>query len=115
MRPNMSGQRGLTLPLVLVMAAIALVAISSTTFLAGHFRSTTIAQDADRIYYALDAAVGAVMADLVRGADPLDESYRPPDVSVNNLAAVVEIIAPGSRATPTSSPQYFDTGVGHPT
>ena len=39
---------------------------------------------------------GAVMADLLRGADPLDESYSPPDVFVNDLAPEVEIIAPGT-------------------
>jgi len=55
-RPHMSGQRGFTLPLVMVMTAISLVANSSITLLARHFRSITIAQDGASIYDPLDAA-----------------------------------------------------------
>lgn len=107
-------QQGFTLPFVLVMIAISLVAVSSVTFLAAHFRSITSAEDGERIYYALDAAVEAVMADLVLGADALDPSYVPLNVSVNALTPSLTVTAPGDVANPTPTFQYFDPGLRHP-
>lgn len=107
-------QQGFTLPFVLVMIAISLVAVSSVTFLAAHFRSITSAEDGERIYYALDAAVEAVMADLVLGADALDPSYAPLDVAVNELTPRLTITAPGEVASPAPILQYFDPGLRHP-
>ena len=106
-------QRGFTLPFVLVMIAISLVAVSSVTFLAAHFRSITSAHDGERTYYALDAAVEAVMADLVLGADALDPSYVPLDASVNELTPSLTITAPGEVAGPAPTQQYFDPGLRH--
>ena len=107
-------QQGFTLPFVLVMIAISLVAVSSVTFLAAHFRSITSAEDGERIYYALDAAVEAVMADLVLGADALDPSYAPLEVSVNELTPGLTLTAPGGVAIPAPTQQYFDPGLRHP-
>jgi len=107
-------QQGFTLPFVLVMIAISLVAVSSVTFLAAHFRSITSAEDGERIYYALDAAVEAVMADLVLGADALDPSYVPLDVSVNELTPTLTVTSPGEVAGPAPTFQYFDPGLRHP-
>ena len=107
-------QQGFTLPFVLVMIAISLVAVTSVTFLAAHFRSIISAEDGERIYYALDAAVEGVMADLVLGADALDRSYVPLDVSVNQLTPSVTITAPGAVASPAPTQQYFDPGLRHP-
>ena len=96
------------------MIAISLVAVSSVTFLAAHFRSITSAEDGERIYYALDAAVEAVMADLVLGADALDPSYVPLDVSVNELTPSLTFTAPGEVASPAPTQQYFDPGLRNP-
>ena len=113
-RDHHLGQGGFTLPFVVIMLALSVVAVSSVTFLATHFRSITSAEDGERAYYALDAAVEGVMADLVRGADVLHSSYNPPAVSVNGLAPSVAITAPGSAASPTPLQQYFDPGLRHP-
>jgi len=112
------GQGGFTLPFVLVMVALSLVAISSVMFLATHFRSITSAEDGERVYYALDATVEAVMADLVRGADALDLSYQviKPEVSLydQTLSAAVDIFPPGAVAGPAPIQQYFDPGLRNP-
>ena len=108
------GEGGFTLPFVLVMIALALVAVSATTFLASHIRSVAAAEDGERVYYALDAAVEAVMADLVRGADAVDASYTPPAVTLNDITPSVTTTAPGAVATPTPTQQYFDPGVRNP-
>jgi len=96
------------------MIAISLVAVSSVTFLAAHFRSIISAEDGERIYYALDAAVEAVMADLVLGADALDPSYAPLEVSVNELTPGLNLTSPGGVAIPAPTQQYFDPGLRHP-
>jgi len=108
------GEEGFTLPFVVVMLAISVVAVSSVMFLTTHFLSITSAEDGERAYYALDAAVEAVMADLVRGADALHSSYNPSAVSVNGLTPSVTITTPGSAASLTPLQQYFDPGMGHP-
>lgn len=113
-RSHHLGQGGFTLPFVIVMLAVSVVAVSSVTFLATHFRSITSAEDGERAYYALDAAVEGVMADLVRGADALHSSYNPPAVSVNGLTPSVAITAPGSASTLAPLQQYFDPGMSHP-
>lgn len=109
----LGNQDGFTLPFVVIMLAVSVVAVSSVMFLATHFRSITSAEDGERSYYALDAAVEAVMADLVRGADLLD-SYNPPAVTINGLTPSVTIATPGSAASPTPLQQYFDPGLRHP-
>ena len=50
-------QSGFTMPFVLVMIPISLVAISSVTLLATHFRSIATAEDGERLYYAMDAGI----------------------------------------------------------
>lgn len=108
------GQGGFTLPFVVVMLAISVVAVSSITFLATHFLSITSAEDGERAYYALDAAVEAVMADLVRGANPLEPICSPSTVTINGLTPCVTITTPGSAASLTPLQQYFDPGMRHP-
>lgn len=107
-------QQGFTLPLVMIMVAISLVAISSVTFLATHFRSIANAEDGERIYYAFDASIEAALADLVRGADLLDASYSPPSVALNDVTPSITIADPGSVATLAPLPQFFDPGVSDP-
>lgn len=108
------GQGGFTLPFVLVMVAVSLVAVSSVTFLATHFRSITSAEDGERIYYALDANIEAVLADLVRGADPLGSSYSPPVLAINDLNPGITFSPPDGAASPPRLQQYFDPGLRHP-
>ena len=107
-------QGGFTLPFVLVMIAISLVAISSVTLLATHFRSISAAQDGERLYYAMDAGIEAAMADLVRGADLLDPSYKPPELNVNAVKTTVTIDSQGEAARPDPTLQYFDPGLRDP-
>ena len=108
------GQGGFTLPFVLVMIAISLVAISSVTLLATHFRSISSAEDGERLYYAMDAGIEAAMADLVRGADLLAPAYNPPEIDVNNVRTTVTIDSPGESANREPMLQYFDPGLRDP-
>lgn len=107
-------QGGFTLPFVLVMVALSLVAVSSVTFLAAHFRSIASEEDGERIYYAMDAKIESVMADLVRGADLLDPSYIPPVAEVNGLSPGLIVTEPGEAANPPPIQQYFDPGGRNP-
>ena len=102
------------MPFVLVMIAISLVAISSVTLLATHFRSIASAEDGERLYYAMDAGIEAAMADLVRGADLLDPAYNPPELDVNNVRTTVTIDSPGESANLEPILQYFDPGLRDP-
>ncbi len=103
-------QRGITLPFVTLMIVVVVIASSATAFLVTHFKTIAVAEDEERVYYALDAGVEAVMADLVRGADALDSSYVPPTVTVNGITPSITISAPGPVATPTVTQQYWDPG-----
>ena len=107
------GQGGFTLPFVLVMIALSLVAISSVTLLATHFRSIASAEDGERLYYAMDAGIEAAMADLIRGADLLNPAYNPPELDVNNVRTTVTIDSPGESTNLEPIFQYFDPA-NHP-
>ena len=96
------------------MIAISLVAISSVTLLATHFRSISSAEDGERLYYAMDAGIEAAMADLVRGADLLAAAYDPPELEVNNVSTTVTIDSPGESAILDPILQYFDPGLRDP-
>ena len=96
------------------MVVLAVGAVSTTTFLSAHFRSITEAEDGERVYYALDAAVEAVIADVVRGADIVDPSYVVPTTTVNGITPTVTTTVPAAAATPTPVQQYFDPGVKNP-
>ena len=113
-RPDLRGQAGFTLPFVLVIIAISVVAVSSVTFMAAHFRSIASAEDGERLYYALDAAVELVMADLVRGADALAPSYSPPAAEINGITPAISIVSPGGAANLAPITEYFDPGLRHP-
>lgn len=107
-------EAGFTLPYVIVMSAISLMAVSSVAFLSVHFRSVAATEDGERLYYSMDAAVEQVFADLVRGADALDSSYATPTVAINDVTSTISVAAPGAVAAPTSTQQYFDPGVKNP-
>lgn len=107
-------QRGFTLPFVLVMIAISLVAISSVTLLATHFRSIATAEDGERLYYAMDAGIEAAMADLVRGADLLSPAYDPPELEINGVRTTITIDSQSESASLEPNLQYFDPGVRDP-
>ena len=104
-------QRGFTLPFVLVMIAISLIAISSVTLLATHFRSNSSAEDGERLYYAMGAGIEAAMADLIRGADLLDPAYSPPEINVNGVRTTVTVDSQGASANLDPILQYFDPGL----
>ena len=108
------GHGGFTLPFVLVMIAISLIAISSVTLLATHFRSISSAEDGERLYYAMDAGIEAAMADLIRGADLLDPAYRPPEIELNGVRTTVTIDSQGDSSSLDSILQYFDPGLRDP-
>jgi hypothetical protein len=108
------GQGGFTLPFVLVMIAISLIAISSVTLLATHFRSISSAEDGERLYYAMDAGIEAAMADLIRGADLLDPAYSPPEIDVNGVKTTVTVDSLGESANLDPILQYFDPGLRDP-
>ena len=114
LRYSALGQGGFTLPFVLVMIAISMVAISSVTFLATHFRSISSAEDGERFYYAMDAGIEAAMADLIRGADLLDPAYISPELEVNNVRTTITIESPGKSANLEPTLQYFDPGLRDP-
>ena len=96
------------------MIALSLALIPVVTFLGVHFRSISSAGEGERIYYALDAAVEAVMVDLVRGADAVDPSYSPPTINLNDKSPSISIRTPVGVATPLPTQQYFDPGVRSP-
>ena len=108
------GERGFTLPLTILLVASAVALASTASFLVVQFRTVADTEDGERAYYALDAAVEEVFADLVRGADITDASYTPPTVSINSVTTTATTTDPGAVATPVPSQQYFDPGVTNP-
>jgi hypothetical protein len=98
----------------MVMLAVAIGVASTATLLGTHIRTGAAAEDGERLYYALESSVEAVMADLVRGADALDPSYVPATTTLNDITPSVTTTAPGAVATPTAIQQYFDPGVRNP-
>ena len=107
-------ERGFALPMVVIVIALAVSAITSVTFLATHFRTIAKAEDDERLYYALDAAVELVLADLVRGADPTASSYVTPAVLLNEVSTTTITVSTPSTAGPAPTQQYFDPGVSNP-
>ena len=105
---------GLTLPMVVIVIAMSVSAITSVAFLATHLRTAARAQDDERLYYALDAAVELVLADLVRGADLTSPSYVAPLVVLNEVSTTTITIAAPSTTGPVPTPQYVDPGVTNP-
>ena len=83
-------------------------------FLATHFRTVARAEDDERLYYALDATVELVLADLVRGADPTAASYTAPSVVLNEVSTTTVAVSTPSTAGPAATQQYFDPGVTNP-
>jgi hypothetical protein len=96
------------------LIGLSLTIIAAVTLLDSHFRSIAKAGDGERMYYALDSALEAVMADLVRGADAASPSYTPSPATVNELTPSITVTTPASGAAPSSIQQYFDPGLRHP-
>lgn len=111
---GLEGGSGLTLPLAMILIALGVAAITSVSFLIVHIRTIARTQDEDRAYYAMDAAIESVLADLVRGADALAPSYQPAIAELNGVTPAVDVAAPGGGVKPDPGQQYFDPGVRDP-
>ena len=107
-------EKGFTLPMVVIVIALSVSAITSVAFLATHFRTVARAEDDERLYYALDAALELVLADLVRGADVTAVSYAASAVLLNDVSSTTIAFSTPSSAGPVATQQYFDPGVTNP-
>lgn len=110
----MRGERGQTLPLALIFVALAGLLL---TFLIPHFstvaRSEATLAKREKAYWAAEAGLNMIVADLVHGADALSPDYSPPELSLNGFTARVKITRPKGEAPP-SKEHYLDPGVSHP-
>jgi hypothetical protein len=88
-------ERGVILQIVLVLLAVGTVLVFPfLDFARLRFGDVTSALLETEAYYAADAGVEAVLADLRDGTDPLGPGYVPPAFSLNGFDVTVSVASP---------------------
>lgn len=93
-RAWLRSESGFALPLTIVLIMLGLtLAIPFVSFASERFVGIQeIAQDEEE-YFAADAGIQAVLADLRQGTDPQTFGYSPPAVTLNGFTPVIAIVA----------------------
>ena len=116
----LTGQKGFVLPVAVVATLMGAFAVLPVALLvAAQFRSQAASEDVTQDYYVADAAIQAVISDLIRGADiaPLPPNdYVPPTVNIDDVVPFITIrtIEPETAATSTTKAVTY-LAVGPPT
>lgn len=109
MRYSIGGERGFLLAWTLVATAFgALVITALLSYVAVNLKATGQTVDNAEEYFAADAGVTAVVAELVRGEDVLDPAHTRPPVVVNDKSVAISIRAAGTGSGPPARHRYFD-------
>ena len=103
------GERGYIMAWSLIILVFAFIAI---TVLLSYMRTSLGLNNNDlenaEEYYAADAGVVAVLADLTQGVDILDPGYSAPPVVLNGKEVTISISAPAPGSGPPVQYRYFD-------
>ena len=107
--PKGGGQQGYLLIWVILIIGIGSLVVPATLgYGIVSLRGTSRALDDVAEYYAADAAVMAVTADLVQGVDILAPEYTSPATVVNGLTPTVCVGAGTAAPEPPVQYRYFD-------
>ena len=86
---------GFSLPLMIVMLLFgSMLIIPFLDFARLRFGDVQIVAEEEEAYFAADAGIEAVLADLRRGTDALDGGYVLPTVNINGYTPVITVTAP---------------------
>lgn len=109
----MREERGQVLIFVMVVMVLgALVVAPLLAYVNTSFRVIKSSQDNIATYYAADAGMEAVIADLLLGLDILSEDYEVPTVSLGGYDVNIEITLAENLAPPPSQAElYIDPGI----
>ena len=103
------GQHGyLLISVILIMAVGSLIIPAALGYTSVSLRSTGDALDNAGEYYAADAAVLAVTADVLQGVDILDPGYTKPTVTLGGVTSAISLSAASTSSGPVVGPRYFD-------
>ena len=90
--PSRTDEDGYVLPLAIIALLFAsLLVIPFLDFARLRFGDLASSQTEEEAYFAADAGIEAVMADLRTAKDPLSGSYVLPTVSLNGFDAVISV------------------------
>ena len=96
-RKTLGAQSGQMLMITLVIVGLGTLVVGSTlAFVSASLDSIGNAAERAEVYYAAEAGIEAVVADMRQGADPIDGGYALPVVTTNGLTPVITIATPPS-------------------
>ena len=100
------------MPAIIVLMTVGTLALVPwTDFLSSSIRGATADLEREEAYYAADAGVHAIVADLMAAKDPLSPGYEAPEVEVNGLIVQLHVeLAPEPSAL--GGPVLVDPGTG---
>ena len=107
-RLALRGQGGFILPIAVIATLMGTLTVLPVALLvAAQFRSQAAGEDITQDYYVADAAIQAVVSDLLRGADaapvpPLD--YLPPTVNFENVVPLISVSTLETETLSTTRP-----------